>query len=427
MTPVGFVRDAAGVLAVDGQDIAALAEEHGTPLWITSGDAIRAAYADMQAGLAEGLGARPFRLHYAMKANDNQAVLSLLRSLGAGVDVVSVGEVERALAAGFQPGDIVFSGVGKDEGSLARAIELGIHQINVESEGEFRRIARLVTERQRAAVLAFRVNPDVTGDTHAKISTGGAETKFGLDAATVARLYAEAAAHDWLKPVGLAVHIGSQLASFEPFVAAYAALGALARQLLAAGLPLERLDLGGGFSIAYRAGQTPLDMRSFAAGVAEVLGDLPVQFAFEPGRRLVAPAGALISRVTDIKQGGRRFVVLDAAMTELMRPALYEAWHGIVPVASPEGRAMETVDIVGQVCETGDIFAAQREMPALAEGELVALLDAGAYGATMSSTYNARPLAAQLLVDGGRVAVTRARQTLAALIAADSVPDWLQA
>lgn len=423
MAAPGFFRNN-GALTVDGIDLGLLAAEHGTPLWVTSGAAIRAAYAELVQGLGSALGDR-FRLHYAVKANDNQAVLSLLRGLGAGADVVSIGEVERALAAGFAPADILFSGVGKDAPALERAIALGLHQINIESEGEFRRIAAIATRSGRTVDLAFRLNPDVASGTHAKIATGGAETKFGLDAATVARLYAEAAAHPQLRPRGLAVHIGSQLGSFAPYAEAFEAVGTLARALLAAGLPVERLDLGGGFGIAYRSGQQPLDIASFAAGVAKLLGDLPVRFAFEPGRRLVAAAGALVARVTDIKQGGRRFVVLDAAMNELMRPALYDAWHSIVPVGRAEGRALQTVDVVGQVCETGDIFASQRELPALEEGEAVAILDAGAYGAAMSSTYNARPLAAQLLVDEGRVAVVRARQSIAALIAADSVPDWL--
>ncbi|WP_337877434.1 diaminopimelate decarboxylase [Elioraea sp.] len=411
-------------LMVEGVPLARIAAEHGTPTWVYAASTIAGRYRALASALAEaGLAAR---IHYAMKANDALAIVRLLAALGAGADVVSGGEFHLARAAGIAPPDIVFSGVGKTEDELRAALAAGVGQINVESAEELAMLDALATSMGRSAPVALRVNPDVDAGTHAKITTGRAENKFGIPIGEAPALYARAAGSRGLRVRGVAVHIGSQITALAPFRAAYARLAELVRALRAEGLPVERIDCGGGLGIPYRDEPAP-SADAFAHLLRETLGPLGVTLMLEPGRWLVGPAGLLLARVVLEKHGtSRRFVILDAAMNDLIRPALYEAWHAIVPVAATRWHAPATpADVVGPVCESGDTFATARMLPALPPGELVAILDAGAYGAVMSSTYNARPLAGAVMVRAGEAAVIRRRQPVEALIAQDVIPHWL--
>jgi diaminopimelate decarboxylase len=409
-------------LVVEDVPLAAIADQVGTPTWVISAGALRQRLASLRHALA-GLNAR---VHYAVKANDHLAVLSVLRAGGAGADVVSEGELLRALAAGMAPGDIVFSGVGKTRAELTRAAGLGIAQINIESAEELDRVAAVAADLKLEVRVALRVNPDVDAGTHAKITTGLAENKFGIAWQDAAALYRRASGLVWVRPIGLAVHIGSQILTMGPYARAFARVADLVRELRAAGCPVEAVDCGGGLGITYRD-EIAASPAAFAGAVRMALGDLDVRISVEPGRWLAGPAGLLLSSVVQEKQtADRRFVVLDAAMNDLLRPALYEAWHGIVPLAAADAVAMcEKVDVVGPVCESADTFARDRLLPRFAEDARVAILDTGAYGAVMSSTYNARPLAAQVMVDGARWSVIRPRQPIEALWSAEAVPAWL--
>jgi diaminopimelate decarboxylase len=356
-------------------------------------------------------------------------VLRLFVRLGAGADVVSEGELRRVLDAGMPPDRIIFSGVGKTDEELAAALAAGVHQINVESFPELRRLSVLATQRGATAAVAIRVNPDVDAMTHAKIATGKKENKFGIDTDDVATAYDLATELPGIEPVGLAVHIGSQAGGgLEPFREAFEKLAALVVELRQSGLAVPRVDLGGGLGIRYHA-ETPPDAAAYAALVRSIFGRLDVEIACEPGRVLVGPTGLLVSRVIYLKEGAsRRFVVLDAAMNDLIRPALYDAWHDIVPVQLPVRDAvLSPADIVGPICETGDTFATARELPPLVDGDVVAFTNAGAYGAVMSSTYNSRLLVPEVLVAGARYAVIRPRASYEALLGLDAVPDWLDA
>jgi diaminopimelate decarboxylase len=411
-------------LMLEGAPLARIAAEHGTPTWVYAAGAIEGRYRALAAALAAaGLEAR---IHYAMKANDARALVRLLGRLGAGADVVSGGEFLAARAAGIAPGDIVFSGVGKTEAELRRALEAGVGQVNVESAEELAMLGALAEGMGRRAPVALRVNPDVDAGTHAKITTGRAENKFGIPIGRAHELYARAATTPGIRLRGVAVHIGSQITALAPYRAAYARLAELVRVLRADGLPVERLDCGGGLGIAYRSEPAPSPV-AFAQVIRETLGSLGLPVMLEPGRWLVGPAGLLLARVILEKQGAvRRFVILDAAMNDLLRPSLYDAWHAIVPVSPSRWHAPRSpADVVGPVCESGDTFASARLLPGLPAGDLVAILDAGAYGAVMSSTYNARPLAAAVLVRGSEAAVIRRRQTYEALLAQDVIPCWL--
>jgi diaminopimelate decarboxylase len=350
-------------------------------------------------------------LHYAVKALDHPAILSIIAGEGLGADVVSGGELRRARRAGFAPGKIVFSGVGKTQAELRLAAEQDIGQINVESAEEFFELATIAESLGRTVRVAFRVNPDVDAGTHEKITTGRAADKFGISAEQIPALYAQAARTNFIELRGLAVHIGSQIFSAAPFDAAYAKIASLVRALRAAGLAVPAVDCGGGLGVAYRD-EAEMLPQAWAGVIARNFAGMDLALAVEPGRWLVATAGLLLARVIRTKRagGGQPIVVLDAAMNDLVRPAMYDSWHGIVPVGPADlVRAPERADIVGPVCESSDVFARDRLLPPLARGSLVAILDAGAYGGVMRSTYKARPRAAAVLVDRSARLIT-ARQ-----------------
>jgi diaminopimelate decarboxylase len=417
--------DAHDGLLMEEVPLARVAAEHGTPTWVYSANTLRRRFRALRAAL-DGAGLRA-SIHYATKANDNQAVLRVLRGEGAGADIVSAGELRATMAAGIPAGATVFSGVGKTAAEIRFALEAGIFQLNAESAEEIETISAIAAGMGLRAPVSLRVNPDVDARTHAKITTGRAENKFGIAFEDAPALYARMAALPGIRPIGIATHIGSQITDgMSAYRAAYARLAEMIGALRGQGLPVERVDCGGGLGIPYRDEPAPTP-EALAGAIKTTLGGLGIPVMLEPGRWLVGPAGVLLASVVLQKQGAaRRFLVLDAAMNDLIRPAMYEAWHGILPV-SPRAHAapLSPADIVGPVCESGDTFAKARAMPAMAAGDLVAFLDAGAYGAVMSSTYNARPLAAEVLVDGNRTALVRRRQTHEELLAHQRIPEWL--
>ena len=418
--------DATCGLMLEQVALGSIADALGTPTWVTSAGILRTRLRRLQASLDEaGL---PATIHYAVKANDHLAILRILSQAGAGADVVSGGELRRALLAGIRPEHIVFSGVGKTDEELELALSSSIAQINVESAEELERLGALAAASGRVARIALRVNPDVDAGTHAKITTGRADGKFGVDHDEAASLYARACALDGIQPLGFAVHIGSQISDPAPFRAAYARIATLVRRVREAGHPVSVVDCGGGLGVCYRR-EPEGSPRALAHVIRETLGGLGLRLVVEPGRWLAAPAGVLLSRVVRIKRGSGQqppFVVLDAAMNDLLRPSLYEAWHGVVPLAAADavGPAC-AAHLVGPVCESGDTLARDRWLPAPRVGAHVAILDTGAYGSVMSSTYNARPLAAQALVDGDRWSCIRERQPVERMWAHETVPDWL--
>ncbi len=423
--------DRNGRLFAEDVDLATLADVVGTPFYVYStATLVRhfTVFRDALAGLASPAGEAPL-VAYAVKANPNLSVIATLARLGAGADVVSEGEMRRALAAGVPPERIVFSGVGKTRGEMAAALAAGIYQVNVEGEAELHALSEVATALDTTVAVALRVNPGVDAKTHAKISTGGKENKFGIPLDRVPAAYALAASLPGIDPVGVGAHIGSQLTDLAPLEATFALLGDLVRTIRAGGLPVERVDLGGGLGIPYRAGDppppTPAD---YGALVRRATAGWGVRLLCEPGRMIVGNAGVLVSRVVTIKPGDaatgtRSFVVVDAAMNDLLRPSLYGAWHDIRAVAPTGDRMVATV--VGPVCETGDTFAEDRTIDAVAAGDLIALMTAGAYGATMASTYNSRPLVPEVLVDGAAWAIVRPREELAAQLARDRIAPWL--
>jgi diaminopimelate decarboxylase len=410
----------AGTLHAEGVALADVAAAVGTPFYCYSS----AGLADRYRAYATAFADQRATICYAVKASSNLSVIRTFARLGAGADVVSEGELRRALAAGVVPERIVFSGVGKTRAEMRFALESGIHQINVESVPELETLNEVAVAMGRRAPVVLRVNPDVDALTHAKISTGKSENKFGIDLAHIAGIARRAADMPGIEFAGLAVHIGSQLTDLAPFRLAFMRLAELVTALRADGIAVSRVDLGGGLGIAYRD-EAPLPLADYAAMVKGVFGNLGVALALEPGRSLVGNAGVLVSSAIAVKDGlTRRFLILDAAMNDLIRPTLYEAWHDIVPVIAGSGR-LAPVDVVGPICETGDTFATQRMLPPIAAGELVAILSAGAYGAAMSSTYNSRPLVPEVLVRGNDYAVIRPRQSYAELLAQDRLPGWL--
>jgi diaminopimelate decarboxylase len=401
--------------AIDGVDLVQLANRVGTPLHAYSSSAIHQRIDALQAAL-QGLDAT---ICYAVKANSNLAILQLMAQAGVGADIVSAGELRRSLHAGIPAGRIVFSGVGKSADEMAGALNVGIQRFNVESHDELLTLQRLAAAQQVIAFAAVRINPDVDAQTHAKISTGKSENKFGVSIEEARRWFAERTQLSHVRLDGLHVHIGSQILSLEPYRQALARVAGFWRELVQARHPVNSIDVGGGLGVSYRAGvDHPIAAADYVAVIREAFPDYRGKLLLEPGRYLVAEAGVLLTRVVRIKQGEQRqFLVLDAAMNDLQRPSLYDAWHDIVPVRDDPARAMTTYDIVGPVCETGDTFARSRELRECAAGDLLMIKATGAYGASMASTYNSRPLAAEVLLDQGRYAVIRHRQHFEDMIA----------
>ncbi len=413
-----------GALHAEDVPVADIATAVGTPFYVYSCATLTRHYRLFD----EGLGDLPHLVCYAVKANSNQAVLAHLAGLGAGMDVVSGGEYLRARAAGVPGEKIVFSGVGKTLEEMRLALEGGVRQVNLESEPEMAALSGLATAMGVEVPVTVRVNPDVDARTHEKIATGKKENKFGIPISRARDVYAQAAALPGLRVVGIDMHIGSQLVELEPFEQAYRLLADLTRQLRADGHEIARLDLGGGLGIPYeRSNAAPPLPTDYCDMVRRVLGDLDAEIEIEPGRLIAGNAGVLVSRVIYVKSGeGRDFLILDSAMNDLIRPAMYGAWHDIVPVIEPQaGAEMQPYDIVGPVCESGDTFARGRMMPTVAAGDLVTFRSAGAYGAVMSSEYNTRPLIPEILVKGDQFAVIRARPTFDEIINRDTIPEWV--
>jgi diaminopimelate decarboxylase len=407
-SPVNVFHYAQNRFACDGVALDEVAAAIGTPCYVYGARVVRERYQ----ALAGALGPVPHALHYALKANSTMGMVRLVRSLGAQVDANSGGEIELALRAGYAPSDVVFTGVGKTPAELDQAVRLAVKTINAESPGELARIDEIAQARGTRARVALRVNPDIDARSHPHISTGLKRNKFGVALESAFDLCLDAARRPGLHLVGLHAHIGSQITTLEPLAGAAATLAALARRLAAAGVPLEHLDLGGGLGISYDGSPVP-DVADYVAALIAATRDSGCGLILEPGRWLVAPAGVLVATVVDVKvhPGGRRFVVLDAGMTDLLRPALYSAFHRIVPLER-DGRPDVECDVVGPVCESSDTFGVDRQLPDPRPGDRVAILDAGAYGAVMASNYNRRVTPAEVLVDGGRWEVIRRRQTL---------------
>jgi diaminopimelate decarboxylase len=416
-----------GELACEGVPLSRIAESVGTPVYVYSTATLERHFTVFRDALAAHPELGAPLIAYALKANSNVAVVRTLARLGAGVDTVSEGEIRRALAAEVPPERIVFSGVGKTAGELAYALDVGVAEINVESEPELDLLAAVAADKGVRATLAIRVNPGVGAGGHDKISTGHAQSKFGVSLGEAERLYAKASNIASLRPVGVACHIGSQISDLAPMRDAFTKMRRLVERLRAEGLGVERLDLGGGLGVPYFNQPDPPTPADYAAMVADVVRGLHVQLAFEPGRVIAANAGVLLARVIHVHERpeGRRFLVLDAAMNDLIRPAMYEAFHDIRPVR-PRPGASVAYDVVGPVCETGDTFTRERPLPPLQAGDLVAFMTAGAYGAAMSSEYNTRPLAPEVLVSGSDFAVIRQRPSFAQMLEGEQLPEWLK-
>lgn len=412
--------------ACEGVSLEELAQREGTPLYVYSTDAIRSRLNALKVAL-QGLDAG---ICYAVKANSNCTVLRLLGDMGAGADIVSGGELRRALMAGIPADRIVFSGVGKSADEITQALDAGVARFNLESRAELDMLQSLASKRGVVARVSVRINPDVDAMTHAKISTGKSENKFGVSI-NEARTWFDAHLH-WpsVQLDGLHMHIGSQILSIDPIRQALQRMAAFWRELDAAGHAIASIDVGGGLGVRYRKGEQAISAATYVAEIRHALAGFKGRILLEPGRWLLAEAGMLLSRVLLEKHGeARRFLVLDAAMNDLLRPSLYDAWHDIVRVGeSSEQRPRVIYDVVGPVCETGDTFATGRDLPQCDAGDLVAILGAGAYGASMASNYNSRPLPAEVLVDGDRYAVVRRRQTFDDMIAGEQpTNDWRQA
>ena len=423
VTPAGPVR-----VQFDGVDLEALSRQVPTPFHAYSANAIRERIGGLQRAL-HGLDAV---ICFAVKANANIAILQLMAEAGVGADIVSIGELQRSLRAGIPAERIVFSGVGKTELEIDAALAAGVARFNVESFDELHALQRIGSRRQTVAHAAVRINPDVDARTHQKISTGKSENKFGVGIAEARRWFADSGSFSHVRLDGLHVHIGSQILELEPFRLALDRVGMFWRELVLAGHRIASIDVGGGLGVSYRAGEDrPIVAADYVATIRNALAGFGGRIVLEPGRYFVAEAGVLLTRVIRIKQGKHReFLVVDAAMNDLLRPSLYDAWHDIELIESEPAkdtpRPSTIYDIVGPVCETGDTFAVEREMPQCAAGDLLMIKSTGAYGASMASTYNSRPLAAEVLLDNGRFAVVRRRQTYEEMVAGEQAADaWL--
>lgn len=411
-----------GNLHAEEISIATIAESVGTPFYCYSTATLVRHYRVF----AQAFQDIPHQIHYALKANSNQAIIKTLAKEGAGADVVSEGEIRRALAAGIPASKIVFSGMGKTVQEIAYALDQDILQFNVESEPELETLSHIAQRKGKIAEIAIRVTPDVDGKTHAKITTGTKVSKFGIDIAQAPALYKKAASLEGIKIRSVSCHIGSQITELEPFQKAFSRVVDLVKELRADGHTIDRLDLGGGLGIPYDGDVAPPTPAEYAAIVKDVTRNLGCTLMFEPGRLIVGNAGILVSRVIALKKTpAREFLVVDAGMNDLVRPTLYDAFHEIVPAKLPKQANRRVFDVVGPVCETGDVFARDRTLPVFEAGDLIAFRSAGAYGASMSNTYNSRPLVAEVLVNGNQFAVIRPRQTYAELIAQDQLPNWL--
>ncbi len=414
-----------GVMHAEDVDLRRIAAEVGTPFYCYSTATLERHFRVF----SEAFAGQDALVCYAMKANSNQAVLKTLARLGAGMDVVSGGELRRALAAGVPGSRITFSGVGKTDAEIRAALDAEILCFNVESEAELLRISALASASGRTAEIAIRVNPDVDAKTHAKISTGKSENKFGIPISKARAVYAEAGTLPGIRVTGVDMHIGSQITDLQPFDDAFALLRDFVHELRADGHPIDHVDVGGGLGVPYReAEEPPPRPELYARIVRKHTADLGCRIVLEPGRLIVANAGILVTSVVYVKEGeGKDFVIVDAAMNDLIRPTLYEAHHDIKPVVlPPSDRPAMTADIVGPVCETGDYLGLGRAMKRPESGELLAIMTAGAYGAVQAGTYNTRPLVPEVLVKGDRYAVIRPRPTVDELIALDRVPDWIE-
>lgn len=411
-----------GQLCAESVALAEIANAVGTPVHVYS----RATLEHHYTVFKNAFGDTPVHVCYAVKANTNRAVMAILAAMGAGADTVSEGEIRRALAAGFPADGIVFAGVGKTDAELAYAVQVGVRQINIESISELERLSVIASDMSKNQQVCIRVNPDVGAGGHAKITTGKADNKFGVSLEQAEDLYVRGVTMPGVEPVGLSVHIGSQIVDFTPMEQAYQKLADAVVRLRARGLTVTRLDLGGGLAAVYDETTGGPDLAAYGAMVARVVGHLGVELEFEPGRMIAANAGVLLSRAVVTKNnGGKSFLVVDAAMNDLIRPALYEAYHQMLPLneASPNDK-LAPIDVVGPVCETGDTFATGRPMPALKVGELMAFMSTGAYGFAMASTYNSRPLAAEVMVSGDQWRVVRPRQTYEEMFGMETLPDW---
>jgi diaminopimelate decarboxylase len=413
-----------GQLMAEDVPLSDIAESVGTPVYVYSSATLKRHFRVFHEAFA---GVKPL-ICFAVKANSNQAVLKTLAREGAGADVVSLGELMRATAAGIPGERIVFSGVGKTEEEMEAALAAGIKQFSVESEAELEALNIVAGRIGKIAPVSIRVNPDVDAMTHAKISTGKSENKFGIAWTRADAVYARIKELPHVKAVAVNLHIGSQLTKLEPFREAFERVLGLVRDLRAKGHDIRHVDLGGGLGIPYDPeAATPPAPAAYGEMILEVMGDMDCDIILEPGRLIAGNAGVLLTRTLYVKKGeNRTFYILDAAMNDLARPAMYDAYHGIVPVAEPASSDKVTADFVGPVCESSDVFAKDRKTAKLEAGDLVAIKSAGAYGAVMASTYNSRPLVPEVLVDGNRFAVIRKRQTLQELLSLDSVPSWLE-
>lgn len=413
-----------GILCCERVPLTAIADAVSTPAYVYSTATLARHFKVFRDAFAP----RDVLVAFAVKANANIAVLATLARQGAGADTVSQGEIERALKAGVPAGKIIFSGVGKTEDELAFAVKASVFQINVESIAELETLSLIAAKLNKRPAIAIRVNPDVGAGGHEKISTGKGDAKFGVSTDQAIELFKRAHVDPHLVATGLAVHIGSQIKDLAPLEAAFRVLRRLAERLNAEGAPVQRLDLGGGLGVPYFHEPDPPSPADYAAMVNRVFEGLPVELSFEPGRMIAGNAGVLISRVVRIQERpSRPILVLDAGMNDLIRPAIYDAYHEIRPVRAPAPRAvLQAYDVVGPICETGDTFTRNRALPVLASGDLVAFMTAGAYGAVMASTYNARALVPEVLVRGDRFEIVRRRWDVADQLALEHVPSWLE-